>query len=150
MHVYLYEKDFVVDLKPLFYGRSSIQNRASYRRNCKRNPALHKYSFLMLFVIFAFSHIFQVAKAAEEAKNPKLITESLNWMGESVKEFGFRFVQITMFSRDSCMVTGQRETCTLTLCGWPILMLMRMCYCLVDIVVNNICDIIENNAIHVK
>ena len=58
MHVYLYEKDFVVDLKPLFYGRSSIQNRASYRRNCKRNPALNKYSFLMLFVIFAFSHIF--------------------------------------------------------------------------------------------
>ena len=53
MHVYLYEKDSVADLIPVFCGSSSIQNRTSYRRNCKRNPALLKYSFLM-----PFSHIF--------------------------------------------------------------------------------------------
>ena len=32
----------------------------------------------------------KVAKSAEEAKNPKLQTESLNWMAESLKEFGYR------------------------------------------------------------
>lgn len=32
----------------------------------------------------------KVAKAAEEAKNPKLQTEALIWMSESVREFGFR------------------------------------------------------------
>jgi len=32
----------------------------------------------------------KVAKSADEAKNPKLIAESLGWMSDSVKEFGFR------------------------------------------------------------
>ena len=36
----------------------------------------------------------KVAKSAEEAKNPKLQTESLNWMSEALKEFGYRFAWI--------------------------------------------------------
>ena len=34
----------------------------------------------------------KVAKSAEEAKNPKLQTEALNWMGDALKEFGYRYL----------------------------------------------------------
>ena len=40
----------------------------------------------------------KVAKSAEEAKNPKLHTESLTWMSDALKEFGYRYAKFSLNS----------------------------------------------------